>query len=358
MSDFKPRQEFSNQSISDQGENKTELESPDLTHTLNASPELTAQKQFDQGATLIVPPKQESIEQEQEMSLEQAIRPKRKRTWLAGVGLATFTGLLGWQAVDSVITYVQAQDWLALGWVGFLAALASLGLASIAKELWRLRRLRGHFDTQEQAQALLDGESIGQGKAFCEQVAKQAGVNDMVASYDRWLNQVQPAHSDAEILDMYDAMVVKEQDALATKLISKHATESAVMVAVSPLATADMLLVAWRNFKMIDGLAKVYGIELGYASRLSLFKTVLVNMAFAGASELAIDASMDMLSMDIAGKMSSRASQGFGVGIMTARLGIKTMTLMRPLPWHSERKVKLSSVRKQIVAKLAAIGSK
>ncbi|GAK82758.1 membrane protein YcjF [Vibrio ponticus] len=74
---------------------------------------------------------------------------------------------------------------------------------------------------------------------------------------------------------------------------------------------------------MIDNLADVYGIELGYWSRLQLFKSTLVNMAAAGASELAIDASMDLMSMDLAGKLSARAGQGIGVGILTARLGLK-----------------------------------
>jgi putative membrane protein len=78
-------------------------------------------------------------------------------------------------------------------------------------------------------------------------------------------------------------------------------------------------------------------------------------MAAAGASELAIDASMDLMSMDLAGKVSARAGQGLGVGILTARLGIKAMALLRPIPWNGERRVKLGSIRKQIVEKIAAI---
>ncbi|NCO45860.1 MAG: DUF697 domain-containing protein, partial [Vibrio sp.] len=84
-------------------------------------------------------------------------------------------------------------------------------------------------------------------------------------------------------------------------------------------------------------------------------KSVLVNMAAAGASELAIDASMDLLSMDLAGKVSARAGQGLGVGILTARLGLKAMALLRPMTWQPDRKVKLGAIRKQIVARIAAL---
>ncbi|NAW53716.1 TIGR01620 family protein, partial [Vibrio sp. V41_P2S12T139] len=171
-------------------------------------------------------------------------------------------------------------------------------------------------------------------------------------------NSINPAHSDAEILDMYDSMVVSQQDKLATKIVSQHATECAALVAVSPLAAADMLLVAWRNFKMIDNLSKVYGVELGYASRIKLLRAVFVNMAAAGASELAIDASMDLMSMDLAGKVSARAGQGLGVGILTARLGLKAMTLLRPLPWYPDRQVKLGTIRKAVAAKVASITMK
>lgn len=53
-----------------------------------------------------------------------------------------------------------------------------------------------------------------------------------------------------------------------------------------------------------------------------------------------------------------RAGQGVGVGILTARLGIKAVGLLRPLPWHPDRQLKLSAVRKQVVSKVAALLAK
>ncbi len=337
MSDLKSRKVFTQTLDSDH---------PDI--------ELTAQKQF-KAQEKFVPSVAEPEESHVESQLEQIIRPKRGRRWLVSGLLTGFTGLVAWQAIDSVIQAVQSSDWLSLGWTGFISVLASLGLGAMAKEVWKLRKLRHHFSAQEQAEALITNDAVGKGQQFCETLAKQAGISEQSPAYDRWVNSVSDSHSDAEILDMYDAMVLSEQDKKATQLVSKFSTESAALVAVSPLALADMLLVAWRNFTMIDQLAELYGIELGYWSRIKLFKSVLVNMAAAGASELAIDAGMDLLSMDLAGKVSARAGQGIGVGILTARLGVKAMTLLRPLPWHKERAVKLSAIRKQIVAKVSAI---
>ncbi|EJG1085691.1 TIGR01620 family protein [Vibrio parahaemolyticus] len=323
------------------------------------SPELTAQKTFSEKETFVpVKIEEDRIETEQELQLEHVIRPRPGRKWLATGVFATFAGLVGWQAVDSVVTAVQTADWLALGWAGFMTAVASLGLGAIGKELWKLRKLRNHFSIQEEVELLVHSDSVGKGKVFCEKVAEQSGVLAENPGFDRWQNSINPAHSDAEILDMYDSMVVSQQDKLATKVVSQHATESAALVAVSPLAAADMLLVAWRNFKMIDNLSQVYGVELGYASRIKLLRAVFVNMAAAGASELAIDAGMDLMSMDLAGKVSARAGQGLGVGILTARLGLKAMALLRPLPWYPDRQVKLGTIRKAVVAKVASITMK
>ncbi len=337
MSDLKSKQVF-NQTLDSEKQHR----------------EFTAQKQFEQQEKF-VPSVAQQEETELEAKLEQVIRPKRGRRWLASGLLAGFSGLVAWQAIDSVVQAFLNSDWLTLGWTGFISVLASLGLGTIAKELWKLRKLRHHFSTQEQAEALIVNDAVGKGQPFCESVARQGGISTQSPAYERWVNSVSDSHSDAEILDMYDAMVLSEQDKKATKIVSKFSTESAALVAISPLAIADMLLVAWRNFTMIDQLADLYGVELGYWSRIKLFKSVLVNMAAAGASELAIDAGMDLLSMDLAGKVSARAGQGIGVGLLTARLGLKAMTLLRPLPWNKERAVKLSAIRKQIVAKVSAI---
>ncbi|WP_117234659.1 YcjF family protein [Vibrio maerlii] len=294
---------------------------------------------------------EEEVVNEVEENLEKVIRPSYKSKGLMAM-LTVFVGLVGWQAIDSVITAIQAADWLSLSWAGFFAALASFGLSGLIKELWQLRHLRNHFDVQKQGEELLALDSFGKAKPFCEALAQQSAIAGKSPSYDRWSNSVVSTHTDAEVMDLYDALVVTELDKKAQKIVTKMSGESALLVAASPLAIADMLLVAWRSFKMLDELAKVYGVQLGYWSRLKLFKFTLINMALAGASEIIADASIELLSMDMAGKVSTRAAQGIGVGILTARLGIKAMSLLRPTPWNKERKVKLSDLRKGIITQV------
>lgn len=315
--------------------------------------EITLQQQFEP-ATKFVPCEMSSdeLEHENEIELETIIRPSKSKKWFSVSLLASFTGLVAWQAIDNVVTAFQNSDWLSIGWSGFVVSIAGFGISALARELFRLRKLRNHFSIQEESEAIITSDSIGKGKAFCEKLASDAGIISENAHLDRWRNTVTESHSDAEVLEMYDAMVIHQQDKRAKELVAKLSTEAAALVAISPLAIADIMLVAWRNFKLIDKLAEIYGVELGYWSRIKLFKLVLINMAAAGASELAAEASVDLLSMDLAGKVSTRVAQGFGVGILTARLGLKAMSLLRPIPWNANNKIKLGEIRKALLIEL------
>ncbi len=66
------------------------------------------------------------------------------------------------------------------------------------------------------------------------------------------------------------------------------------MIAVSPLALVDMAFIAWRNLRLINRIATLYGIELGYYSRLRLFRLVLLNIAFAGAANWCVRWEVDV----------------------------------------------------------------
>ena len=69
--------------------------------------------------------------------------------------------------------------------------------------------------------------------------------------------------------------------------------------------SAGWAFIAWRNLRLINRIATLYGIELGYFSRIRLFRLVLLNIAFAGASELVREVGMDWMSQDIAASHGS-----------------------------------------------------
>ena len=109
-----------------------------------------------------------------------------------------------------------------------------------------------------------------------------------------------------------------------------------------------MLLMLWRNLRLVNKIAALYGLKLSYWSRIKLIKQVIVNMAYAGASELVADLGADLLGAELLGKLSARMAQGLGAGMLTARLGLKAMHLCRPIPFADDAP-KLGHIRQKIV---------
>lgn len=294
-----------------------------------------------------------------EAVVESVLRPKRS-LWrkMVGAGLTIFGISVVAQGVQWAMNAWQTQDWVALGGCAAGALIVGAGVGSVATEWRRLWRLRQRAQERDEAAVLMHSHGVGKARAFCEKLAHQAGIDQAHPALQRWYAAIHETQSDREVVTLYAHLVQPALDAQARREISRSAAESAMMIAVSPLALVDMAFIAWRNLRLINRIATLYGIELGYYSRLKLFKLVLLNIAFAGASELVREIGMDWMSQDLAARLSARAAQGIGAGLLTARLGIKAMELCRPLPWIDNDKPKLGDFRRELIGQLKTIVNK
>lgn len=297
----------------------------------------------------------EQQEGEAEVVINRALKPRRS-LWgkMVRLGAAVFGVSVIAQGVQWVHTAWVQQDWVALGACTAGGLIVVAGVGSLLTEWRRLYRLRQRADERDVARDLLHSHGLGQGRAFCEKLAGQAGLDKSHPALQRWQASLHETQNDREVVELYARLVQPVLDAQARREISNSAAESALMIAVSPLALVDMAFIAWRNLRLVNRIAVLYGIELGYFSRLRLFRLVLLNIAFAGASELVREVGMDWMSQDLAARLSARAAQGIGAGLLTARLGIKTMELCRPLPWLEGDKPKLGDFRSELIGKLKA----
>lgn len=285
-----------------------------------------------------------------------ALKPKRSCWRKMVYGALT---LLGVSVVAQFVQWIyqswQQQDWSALGVAVAGGMIVFAGIGSLASEWRRLYRLRMRSEERDTAKALLQHHGVGKGREFCERLASQAGIEQHNPALQRWRAALHDTHNDREVVLLYSKWVQPVLDAQARTEISRYAAESALMIAVSPLAVVDMAFIAWRNIRLINRIAALYGIELGYFSRIRLFRLVLLNIIFSGVSEMVREVGMDWLSQDITARLSARAAQGIGVGLLTARLGIKAMELCRPLPWIEGDKPKLGDFRRQLITQLKNI---
>lgn len=245
-----------------------------------------------------------------------------------------------------------------LGWS--MVALSSLTFVSGLGFWWRARsqskRLESRKQMQLELESLVQQNAYGKAESILndvnEQVMPHVDISKSIAVYNA---TKQHSHQDSDLIQIYNQQVLSGLDKLAMDIISKHASESAVMVALSPLAAADMALVAWRSSKMLQEISRVYGCPQSVFGRLGLTKQVLQNLMLAGATELIADAGVELVGKSLTATISGKVAQGIGIGVLISRLGIQTMKLCRPMEFEQGQAPKLSQLRKLISSKVLGL---
>lgn len=257
------------------------------------------------------------------------------------------------QSIQLIIDTYQQHQWIYLSFSLVFFGICLAGIGALISEWRKLVRLRKHQQYQSHSQQLLNevlpSDSGQRAVLLCKSMLKEMNKTPAIQQLsEKWQQQLDEAYNAKEVLYLFSQTVLAPIDDQVKKQISQSASENALLVAVSPLAIVDVLFVAWRNIALINKITRAYGIELGYWSRLRLFRLVLVNMAFAGATELVSEMGLEFLSQSVTAKLSMRAAQGIGVGLLTARLGIKAMEFCRPVVFQEQEKPKLSTIRQEL----------
>ncbi|MCK8121439.1 TIGR01620 family protein [Pseudoalteromonas sp. 2CM32C] len=310
-----------------------------------APAKIVAQGQSD----YIEEPDEEFIEDE--IDLEPVYKKSKWQT-LKGVFTISFLVLVLLEFAYSLVFAFQQS--VVLGGVYLTAVLS--GVLLIGRILWReyrmLRSLKRNQLHRQEAYRLLNSEQVGGALPWLEKLNKHQKLNN----FDSFKKQVAQHHSDKEIMTLYANSLLITQDTQAKKLINRFATESALLVALSPIALVDMMAVLWRGTKLIEQIGKIYGIGFGYASRIKLYRMLIKQVMFVGSAELVSDLAATALSAELLGKLSGRAAQGVSAGIFTARIGYKAMELSRPLPKLEHKRSLLKGTVQSIAGKILKRG--
>ena len=256
------------------------------------------------------------------------------------------------ELVFFIIAMVQQMDWLAGVWLAIFSVFGVLVLRQVFVEYTGLKQLKRQSDIRTQSEQMANTSVIGLAEQHCLTIAKSL-PNDYQNLVANWRDSFNSHHCDSEVLSLFEHQVLAPIDKLALKQVSKNASAASVMIAVSPFALLDMLIVLWRNIRMMNQVSEIYGLHLGYWGRVKLMRKIFHTMLYAGAAEILSDAGNYALSAGIAGKLSTRIAQGMGAGVLTARIGLKAINESRPLPWLSQTKPGLSGISKQLLADLS-----
>jgi len=209
---------------------------------------------------------------------------------------------------------------------------------------------------QDQAERLLEGNDFGQAQGFISELRGFYKNKPQAEYFERCIKEMPDYSNDREAIKHIDNIFLKPLDEEATRRVSNYCVQTGVGVAISPWASLDMLLSLWRSVKMIDDVAQVYGVRPSLPNRLRLFRRVVNQLLFVGATELLTESVLAEFGFQgITSSLSARAGQGIGAGFYTAKIGIAAMRVTRPIAFTASNKPKMSAVAGEMVSKIKRI---
>jgi putative membrane protein len=265
-------------------------------------------------------------------------RARRRVRWGA-LFFAALSGLillgLG-VAVTSIVEELFARAaWLGAVGLG-LAALAGLALlVLIAREIAGLARLERVESLRRRAQGVIDSDDRERGRELVAAVLSLARHIPRLARARARLE----GHR-ADIIDGRDLVRLAERelmaplDAEARQLIAAASKRVSVVTAISPRAVVDIVFVLVNALSLIRGLAVLYGGRPGTLGVLRLFRQVVTHLAVTGGVALSDSVLQQVVGQGLAARLSARLGEGIVNGLLTARLGLLAVDLVRPLPFY------------------------
>ncbi|MHA6690161.1 YcjF family protein [Devosia sp. A449] len=258
-----------------------------------------------------------------------------KLTWttasiLVSAGLAL--------AADRLIRDLFARYEI-LGWAG-LVVLALLVLALIVlagREMLSLRRLRVLDALRRQAAtATADND-----QKLAHKVAEQlediyASRPDLARAREHVKQNLPHLFDGHEIVALAERSLMAPLDAKAKALTASSARRVALVTAVSPRALVDIAFVIYESFRLSGAIARLYGARPGFFGSWRLTGAILTHLAVTGGLVLTDGVVEQLVGQGLAAKLSARLGEGVVNGLMTVRVGIAAMRVVRPLPFETQ----------------------
>jgi len=256
-------------------------------------------------------------------------------------------GALFWSATGALVLLAIAvgifdlvKDFFArsveLGWLGLaLVIVAAMSLIVIgAREAAGLMRLANVEHLHERAEDVIATDDREDSSAL---VNKLLALTHKMPRLARARANLQ-SHL-GEIIDGADLIRLAERELMAPldqeakSLIAASVMRVSVVTAVSSRASIDMLFVLVNFLNLLRKLSYLYGVRPGTLGMLRLLRQVISHLVLTGGLATSDSLIQQLLGHGIAAKLSARLGEGLLNGLLTARLGLATIDVVRPLPF-------------------------
>jgi len=244
---------------------------------------------------------------------------------LLAIGLAVIA------FIEDLFARSQAVGWLGLAF----ATLAAISLVIIGvREALGLMRLATMEKLHQRAAETILSDDRMQGRALVQDIAsltrRMPRLARARANLERHLGDIIDG---ADLVRLTERELMAPLDQEARQLVGAAATRVSVVTTVSSRAAIDMLFVLGTALGLVRRLSFLYGARPGTLGLLRLMRMVFSHLAMTGGLAASDSLIQQLLGHGIAAKLSARLGEGLLNGLLTARLGLAAIEVIRPLPF-------------------------
>jgi putative membrane protein len=277
-----------------------------------------------------------------------------KKGWsLAPIFWSALSGLvllaLGLWLDDLIRTLFARFEWL--GWTGIalLAIAATTLLAFLAREFLALRRLSKLDHLREEADQLYDHGDKKSATRFANQMLSLYSAQPALFKARQTLKSDLPHLFDSDaILAQTEQVLISQIDAAANHRVHQAAKRVALVTALSPRALFDIIVVLVETVGMVRAIAQAYGNRPGFIAMLKLSGHIAGHLAITGGMAAGETLLQQIVGHGLAARLSAKLGEGLLNGILTARIGLATIALCRPMPFKHAPAPTLGAVIKAL----------
>lgn len=276
---------------------------------------------------------------------ELATRPPKLLGWLgkvvwlsAGALLALALGLAAETLVRQLFATAPWLGWMGLG---ILAVFGAALLALIVREALALGRLRSLDRLRRRAEGALVSDRAAEAKVIVAELRAIYATRPDLARGRQMLEGSGEIFDGGEIIRYAERSLMAPLDARAKALTAASARRVALVTTVSPRALIDIAFVIFESVRLGSQIARLYGARPGVFGTWRLLGAILSHLAVTGGLVLTDGVMEQLVGQGLAAKLSARLGEGVVNGLMTVRVGIAAMRVVRPLPYETQRQPKV-----------------
>lgn len=265
---------------------------------------------------------------------------------LAGL-VSLSLGLSATRLIDELFARSIALGWFGLG---LLALVVVAAVVVIGREIIGLRRL-GRVETlQDQVEAAhASGDEPSARDCAHQLLALYASRPDLARARASLHGHLAEVVDGPDLLRLAERDLLADLDAKATRMVMDSARRISLVTAISPRALFDITIVLIESVRLIRRVAEHYGARPGFLGMAKLSKQVVGHLAITGGMAMGESLVQQLVGQGLAARLSAKLGEGIVNGMMTARIGLSTVDLVRPMPFTALARPKLSDVAAELV---------